>query len=868
MSELPFVSVGEGAVLRDVAAAVLDDVDAQGGEWYTRYVVLCEEDGYRGMHLPALSAALQGEDGSLDTPLSQFDLQTCASIPKSEIGPDWLRAVREPLVVALEDGRPVALYQGRPSRGAVRSDRRGWWRLVGKWMAEQGTVPPWPDPLPDWLSYQSVLSIPAERTLSSVAGELQGQRDDVALAVPSSLGQWIVSTAAALLSRLTTEFPDAAPESMVGAFVDPDNAQMTFLAREETPWELVQEMFEKSRRETSRYVLTEAGSPVAILAQARTVRGTGDAGFSKSATPRSAAPSWNRFLQATMQMVPEASAQGRVVNAWFADQKGKNVAYTDALAANHAYQFKVSIGAVLEQAHVVGEQPELDAKLVSYLIGEGIPLVLRVDSTDFFVLDTEHEVSLPKGGSTPEVVFRVVTPVQTGEARLRLGVYYETNLVQSYLVVARVAPEQARMPEGAGDGWWSVCEYTLSSDLANLDDLSSRRVCLWIGEGREGSSRAGISGADGVDLGPALDINPALIQSALEHYRGLLYKTCFDPKSKEPEYLYNKDHTPVDKETFGARLIDLAELGQMLYERLFGTERGRQVAEALHQIEASQSEPLVVQIARLTLDTVFPWAVLYDRPLRYNPGKNVVCDRFLSEGTCGADCPHADDPNVVCPSGFWGFRYILEQPLRPPGAFSSIATRLASSGSPELALVFGPELGLAKKHGQEVKTVVGDRGTGTAYADTTSLLEAMRKGPELVYFYCHGGNTPFRQWLVVGEDDPLMPSYLGDDLRQVWTDGAPLVVLNGCHTGKYDPSTLLSFVHRLGAVGAAGVIGTEIPIHERLGDYFGRYLIDHLLNGESVGQIVYDFRWELLKQHNLLGLVYSPYCYADLRMGA
>jgi hypothetical protein len=175
---------------------------------------------------------------------------------------------------------------------------------------------------------------------------------------------------------------------------------------------------------------------------------------------------------------------------------------------------------------------------------------------------------------------------------------------------------------------------------------------------------------------------------------------------------------------------------------------------------------------------------------------------------------------------------------------------------------------LAKKHGQKVQTVVGDRGKGTAYVDTTSLLDAMRKGPELVYFYCHGGNTPFRQWLVVGEDDPLMPSYLDDTLRQDWAEGAPLVVLNGCHTGKYDPSTLLSFVHRLGAVGAAGVIGTEIPIHEYVGDAFGRYLIDRLLAGDPVGQIVHDFRWQLLKQHNLLGLVYSAYCYADLRMEA
>jgi hypothetical protein len=138
--------------------------------------------------------------------------------------------------------------------------------------------------------------------------------------------------------------------------------------------------------------------------------------------------------------------------------------------------------------------------------------------------------------------------------------------------------------------------------------------------------------------------------------------------------------------------------------------------------------------------------------------------------------------------------------------------------------------------------------------------------PAIVYFYCHGGNTAYRQWLVVREDDPLMPAHLGDDLRSAWMDGGPLVVLNGCHTGKYDPATLLSFVHRFGALGAAGVVGTEIPIHEYLAEAFGRVLFRRLLAGDPVGRIVYDFRHELLRRRNPLGLVYVPYCYADLRM--
>ncbi len=864
MAELAFVYIEGDVRLRDLIAAVQDDVGAKGGEWFTRYVLVRDGDTYRGIHLPALSAAIESGEWSLETPLSEFPLSPCETIPVGEADERRLRNVRQPLAVAEQEGRPVALHSGLVARGAVRSDRRGWWRLVGKWMAERGEIPEWPDPLPASVAYKAILSIDLTTTLYELAEKLRGRDDDTMLAVQGESGQWAVLSAQSLLSRLANEYPDAAPGSMVGAFVDPDTAEIPYLTREETPWALIEEFLSGTRAGSVRYVIAEGGKPAGILSQLVTVRGV-----SKGVAPSAPDVSWSRFLQVSAQLAPSEADQGRVVNAWFADEQDKHVDHTRALAANRSYRLGVNIGAASSKAHVVGEQPALDARLVSYLIGEGQPLVLRVDSEDVIVLDAEREVSLPKGGSTEDVHFRIVTPVWTGLCRMRLGVYYENNLVQSYLIYVRVAPEQGEMPEGAGDGWWSVCEYTLSSDLSDLRELGPRRVCVWIGEGKEDTHRAGIAGAAGVDLGPAIEVNVGLATSALEHYRDLLYKTCFDPKSETPSYLYDKEsHEPLAAETFEKRLLDLAELGQMLYERVFGTEVGRRIAEYLRGIEQTQPGLLVVQIARLSLDLAFPWAVLYDRPLRYNPRRNKVCERFLTEGTCGADCPHAQDDNVVCPSGFWGFRYIIEQPLRPPHAFSSVATRLPGGEQPELALVYGESLGLTQQHGDGVSAVIQARGHATVYADTAGLIDAMRKGPALVYFYCHGGNTPYRQWLVVKEDEPLMPSYLDDGFRSDWADGAPLVVLNGCHTGKYDPATLLSFVHRFGAIGAAGVIGTEIPIHEYLGDYFGRFLIDRLLGGEPVGQIVYDLRWELLKKRNLLGLVYAPYCYADLRIGS
>jgi len=684
--------------------------------------------------------------------------------------------------------------------------------------------------------------------------------DEVYLATRIEQGEWGVCAANDLLDHLAREVPDAVPTLQVEAVVRAQLTTLELLERTETPWELIAERVAKSRSRVMRALVTEKGRPVGVLTWRSAVR------YGRVEPPSAKGEDrWEQYL-ATPIAAERVSDQPRALNAWFADRQRDAIPYTHALAANRVYHLAVNLGARSEHAHVVGEQPVLDPRLVQHLAREGKVLTLRLDSDDFVIVDREQAIRLPRSGNTPDVYLRIATPVQTGLSRLRLALYYENNLLQSYLIYAHVAPEEGQMPVRAVDGWWAQCEYTLSADLSNLNDLRARRVSVWVGEGKEGVQRGGIHGLAGMELGPGLTIHPSLVEAALVRYRELLQRACLeDGDGTGAAYRYREDHTPHDPRAFEQTLTDLAELGQMLYERVFGVDAGWQVVQRLREIERAQAAPLVVQIARLTLDATFPWAVLYDRPLHYNPRRNGVCARLVADD-CRVDCPHERDPNVICPFGFWGFRYIIEQPLRPPGAFSSIRTRLPVSGRPRVALVYGSGLGLARRHREQVAAIMGSQAEHVVHSSTETLLQEMVEIPSVVYFYCHGGNTPYRQWLVVTEDDPLMPAHLGEELRTAWTDGGPLVVLNGCHTGKYDPATLLSFVHRFGALGAAGVIGTEVPIHEYLGEAFGRVLFRRLLAGDPVGRIVYDFRHELLRRRNPLGLVYVPYCYADLRL--
>ena len=844
MQELSFVFLEGDLSLRRLVSLVQE----RGGAWYRYYALVRTEGGYRCIHLPQLAAQLESREWTPDTPLTDLELLPCATV---QVGDTYdAYRVSKPFVVREQGGRPLSLHQGYAMRSVFSTGRRGWWLLVGRCMAEAGQFPAWPDPLPEGYAYDPLICVRPDDTLRDLAARLSERGGKVSLAIETGTGEWVVLSAQELLARIAAEYPDAGGGSMVGALVSARGVQIGMLRRAETPWELAVEEL-RSARPPQVLIADDDGRPIALLRRIEQMR----IGVTKGAEPQARPLSWAEIMrrEPTGQVEP-----GRVVNSWFADSRKLPVSPTRALAANRLYHLGVNVGRPSAKAHVVGARPPLPDRLVDYIVGEGRPLTLRVSGDDIVVLDGERELTVPPAGNSEEVFFRVITPVRTGLSSLRLGVYFRNNLVQSYRLYVRVAPVEGDMPDGAGYGWWAECEYTLSADLANLDELSTRRVCIWIGEGRENLYRMGVGGPPGYDLGESLDINARLSEEALTRYRELLMDCCVSQKDGRTEYLYNEDHTPQDPATFERGMRELAELGQMLYERVLGS---RQLPSGLEVGEG----PLVIQVARLSLDATFPWAVLYDRPLRYHPSRNKVCYHFLDDADCYRVCPYADDANLICPYGFWGFRYIIEQPLRPPREFTSIATRLAvQSGRPRVAAVYGPGLGLAARHRQQVDALLASRAEVVVHDRTDALLAEMRGGPTVVYFYCHGGNTRYRQWLVVCRDDPLLPTHLDDELRRAWSESAPLVVLNGCHTGKYTPATLLSFVHRFGALGAAGVIGTEIPIHEYLGKAFGEFLFPRLLDGEPVGKIVYDFRRELLSKRNLLGLVYVPYCYADL----
>jgi hypothetical protein len=134
-----------------------------------------------------------------------------------------------------------------------------------------------------------------------------------------------------------------------------------------------------------------------------------------------------------------------------------------------------------------------------------------------------------------------------------------------------------------------------------------------------------------------------------------------------------------------------------------------------------------------------------------------------------------------------------------------------------------------------------------------------------VYFYCHGGRTTREPYLGVGQKERIFPTELrGWKVR--WTTCRPLVFINGCHTADLTPTDLVSFNASFSRCRAAGVIGTEISVPETLARYVARSFFEQLVARKKVGEIIRQARLALLERYNPLGLVYTPYCSADLQV--
>ena len=102
----------------------------------------------------------------------------------------------------------------------------------------------------------------------------------------------------------------------------------------------------------------------------------------------------------------------------------------------------------------------------------------------------------------------------------------------------------------------------------------------------------------------------------------------------------------------------------------------------------------------------------------------------------------------------------------------------------------------------------------------------------------------------------------------MWTH-APLGFINGCSTVGFSPYAPSKFIKRfIQAKHASAVVGTETTIVEMLAIEVAKSFLQDLLAGQSAGDALLRMRRLLLAKNNPLGLMYTLYGSARLKLVA
>jgi hypothetical protein len=503
--------------------------------------------------------------------------------------------------------------------------------------------------------------------------------------------------------------------------------------------------------------------------------------------------------------------------------------------------------------------------------------------------------------------FPVRIPTRPGSYRLRANLYCQGVLVQSYLVQVLALAWLGRLAyrlyvRRSGAALETSLDYTLSNNLNTqaLADLQAHGLSLLINDNGNGTHGLRFFGQAGQELlkGDASFGGPEL-QNLIEQGRGALRqaswgeKTEWNPEwSVEQHYKYSQARPANWKERLRTDLVVLAKWGWRFY-----TQTLRQLAEhgAQSQEEAEQRRQLVEQAlastrliqiaAKESLRHVLPAALIYDYPLHDTlPGDMIsLCPEFSAALENGAPlentpcfqgaCPSRGNIQVVCPSGFWGYRHVLGLPVSIGADLGNASAKIHFRESPVLAVSFSTDFTLRMAHLQRVRGLRLPLSWFEADSGQVTLEYLRTSNPHLVYFYCHGGLTEDKvPYLQVGAKNDawglITPSVL-PAMQIRWQRPRPLVFINGCHTTALEPEAALDMVSGfVRDAGAAGVIGTEITIFEPLATVFAEEFLRLFLNGVPVGQALRAARLQLLQAGNPLGLVYIPFAVASLTLEA
>ncbi|HMK95899.1 MAG TPA: CHAT domain-containing protein, partial [Acidimicrobiales bacterium] len=605
--------------------------------------------------------------------------------------------------------------------------------------------------------------------------------------------------------------------------------------------------------------------------------------------PGAIGPRLEQVIGESSPAVTDEPVQGaRFANLEIADAATREPLGEVPVQPGQRLMVSLDIGPLSEQSAVSSPVPFPDTLLpkrdlvIDVTVSSSHFLVSRLGEAGTGSDARQGSFALPADGSparTPDggrsLVFVLQAPPEPGMARARVTYFYAGAAVQSHLLEASV---------GGAEPLKATTDYTLATAPQDIVVIPERPRVTVLVNGDAGSHQvlvrrpAGPSQAAEDSTATAFDVEPGVGDFA----RSL--RSAFGSDGNAPATLAQSKRQLVQS------MRELAPLGWSLFSALLP-----ELGEQFNFLDGSSD--LVLQVARPKGSNLsIPWQWLYTLLIdsSYGPtyDKVRVCDlvanwdgRSPLVSNDALTCPHWQEAwhreDVLCPFGFLGFRHHVEQ--------------LCSSEKPVLRVTVpvGSDVVVAETaydidenaltaHVEALSGLVAGAVPGSKVEqarDKKTVREYLMADVPLVYFFCHGEHPvdfPEETWLGVGKAEYISPGDFNGWVNlarnaghKIWDLVRPLVFINACHSAEIDDRALFNFVSSfVGWGNAAGVIGTEVRVNPALAMDFAQWFFERWLQPEvGAGEALRYARARFLAAGNLYGLVYTPYCWADLMFG-
>lgn len=600
--------------------------------------------------------------------------------------------------------------------------------------------------------------------------------------------------------------------------------------------------------------------------------------------------SGRRFVNADLQLAD-------------ADGLSRQVTTGEILQARDVVHLKVWIGPHALDLRALRSRALVDEVLRWGPDHEGAWLTVAVTGVDFDVDGSrEQPLWLPRQGPSHPCFF-AIRPRALPLAFLRFTLFQGQSAVQSFRLAARIQgsgdgpageDDLARALgvdswEITGRGWATRLDFALTPELGTaVEELPPRALTIVAND---------LGGRTVVSV-KAEELFDARVDPDTPQYVALT-RTALENTSEQAGHSYYGNSNDGTPEALKNALRTVAEAGATLYGKVIPPTARKHVGRVLAGVDE------IIQVAHVEREEVIPWALLYDFDLDTGvqevggePAHHEVClaalpspDGTLAATRCRATpaCelgmgdygdpypPGRSRETVVCPLGFWGFRHTIEMPPK--------AVRSRESPTPTWRrVVLGTTVAVAAGLNERLSLADEQRNALNVLTDASGRCVDLRPGAsrdevlavlddpdvQVVYLFCHASGAqppPFLEFQRAGgKPGTITDTQLGLEKYAPWP-AHPLVVLNGCRTVAFSPAAMSPFVKTLVETrSASAVIGTEVSVHEVLAAEVGPAIVQAFVNHDEAGTLLRTLRRRLLARHNHLGLAYTLYGVADLKL--